>query len=222
MRFLDLGTVDFHEALRLQAATLAEIAAGGAEETVYLLEHPHVFTIGRRGRESNLLARRDFEGREISVARINRGGDITYHGPGQLVGYPLLDLRRRQRDLHRFLRDLEYCLIRTAAEFGVEAFRREGLTGVWTREGKLASIGIGVRNWITMHGFALNVATDLRYFGLINPCGIEACPVVSLEALVGGKIPLVQVKESVRGAFAQVFRETSGTPDRAISATSRG
>ncbi len=213
MRFQDLGTVGFDEALALQAATLAEIASGRANETVYLLEHPHVFTLGRRGRETNLLSNRDLDGNKIAVVRINRGGDITYHGPGQLVGYPLLDLRRRRRDLHRFLRDLERCLIRTAAEFGVEAFRREGLTGVWTREGKLASIGVGVRNWITMHGFALNVSTDLRYFGLINPCGIESCPVVSLETVGGGTVSMIQVKRTIRSVFAEIFGASTALSD---------
>jgi lipoyl(octanoyl) transferase len=205
MRFVYLEVIGFEEALRIQETTVQQVAEGTSAETVYLLEHPHVFTCGRGGSEANLLRTSDWEGNPINLCRTNRGGDVTYHGPGQLVGYPHLDLRRRDGDVHRYLRELEECLIGTVAEFGVAAFRREGLTGAWTEKGKLASIGIGVRRWVTMHGFALNVSTDLRYFGLINPCGMVACPVVSLSSLLGQPVEMRAVKEIFTHHFKARF-----------------
>lgn len=205
MDFLDLGLVPFRDALSRQEETVARIVAGEVPETVFLLEHPHVFTVGRAGKKENLLAPLDWQGHSIDLIRINRGGDVTYHGPGQLVGYPHIDLRPRGRDVHRYLRSLEETLVRTAAHFGIQAFRRAGLTGVWTGEGKLASIGVGVRHWITMHGFALNVNPDIRYFQLINPCGIANCRVTSLTQLIGSRVEMEAVKRVYRGIFAEVF-----------------
>jgi lipoyl(octanoyl) transferase len=205
LRFKNLGTVSYEEALKTQSMTVREIASGECQETVYLLEHPSVFTIGRRGVSSNLLANEDFDGNPLNTVRINRGGDITYHGPGQLVGYPHLDLRKRGRDLFRYLRGLEESLIGTASRFGVESFQREGLTGVWTDHGKLASIGVGVRQWVTMHGFALNISTDLRYFSLINPCGMPDCPVTSLMECCGEPIEMADVREVIEEEFRRVF-----------------
>ncbi|HXK61755.1 MAG TPA: lipoyl(octanoyl) transferase LipB [Acidobacteriota bacterium] len=204
MRFIDLGLISFEAALVKQEETVAAVAGDSLEETIFLLEHPHVFTCGRGGNEGNLLASVDWNENPIELIRINRGGDVTYHGPGQLVGYPHLDLRKRNRDVHRYLRDLETVLIATAERFGVHAFRREGLTGVWTDAGKLASIGVGVRRWVTMHGFALNVSTDLRYFQLINPCGMPNCPVVSLSSLTGCPVEMSVVKR----VFEEEFRKT--------------
>lgn len=204
MRVKDLGIVSFGEALRIQELAV-EAVARGEEEILYLLEHPHVFTLGRGGKAEHLLSPRDWHGDPVALVRTNRGGDITYHGPGQLVGYPHLDLRRRNFDLHRYLRDLEETLIRTAHRFGVEAFRREGLTGVWTQAGKLASIGVGVRRWVSMHGFALNVNTDLRYFRLIHPCGIPGCPVTSLAEQLRRAVPMEEVKEVYWEEFFGTF-----------------
>jgi lipoyl(octanoyl) transferase len=209
MRFVDLGLIGFEEAFRKQEATVRQVSEEALDETVYLLEHPHVFTCGRGGSEANLLSGSDWEGNPIQLCRINRGGDVTYHGPGQLVGYPHLDLRLRDGDVHRYLRLLEECLIATVAEFGVAGFRREGLTGVWTEKGKLASIGIGVRRWITMHGFALNVSTDLRYFELINPCGMVACPVVSMSSLLSRPVDMRSVKEAFTRCFTARFSDQS-------------
>jgi len=207
MEFADLGTVTFVEGLRIQERTVRGVLDGSHKETVYLLEHPHVFTAGRSAKATNLLAVADWDGKPITLVEINRGGDVTYHGPGQLVGYPHLDLRERGRDVHRFLRQIEEVLIRAAATFGVTGTRRAGFTGVWTEKGKLASIGVGVRGWVTMHGFAFNVNTDLRYFQLINPCGIADCPMVSLASLLGRTIDMGEVKEVVKREFAEVFRE---------------
>jgi lipoyl(octanoyl) transferase len=202
---VDLGQVSFEAAFERQEETVKRIADGNEEELVHLLEHPHVFTIGRAGVDANLLRTDDAEGNPLQSVRINRGGDITYHGPGQLVVYPHLDLRKRNRDLHRFLRSLEESAIRTAAEMGISAFRRDKLTGVWTEQGKLASIGVGVRLWITMHGLALNVNTDLGYFDWINPCGMPDCPVTSLKELLGRPVSMRQVKEIFRCKFIEVF-----------------
>lgn len=203
MRIFDLSQVDYADALVLQERAV-EAVARGEEELVYLLEHPHVFTLGRRGRNSNLLSH-EGDNSGIPVFRINRGGDVTYHGPGQLIGYLHLDLSRRSRDVHRYLRDLEEVLIQTAGHFSVRAFRRPGLTGVWTARGKLASIGVGVRRWITMHGFALNVTSDLRYFRRINPCGIPDCPMTSLVLECRDGIDPVEVRHAVRSALLDVF-----------------
>lgn len=197
----DLGVVDFHEAYAIQESLAAEVFAGTAPETLLLLEHPPVYTIGSGGNEGNVLDP------VISAVRINRGGDVTWHGPGQLVGYPIVDLGRRCRDLHRYLRFLEELLIGVAAEFRVESWRIPGRTGVWTEEGKLAAIGVGVRRWVTMHGFALNVAADLTEFGRINPCGIVGCPVTSLAAERGARVPMAKVKAMVAERFGSLLAE---------------
>jgi len=204
MHFIDLGSIPYEDAYRLQCAAVEEVAAGG-EERVFLLEHPDVFTIGRRGDERNLLSDSGPRREAFTLHRINRGGDITYHGPGQLVGYLHLDLRPRGRDVGAFLRGLEEALIRTVAEFGIRGFRRTGLTGVWTDSGKLASVGIGVRHWVTMHGFALNVNTDLTRFQLINPCGIEGCPMVSVASLTGSRADMPTVKERFKESLQEIF-----------------
>ncbi|MBI4447252.1 MAG: lipoyl(octanoyl) transferase LipB [Acidobacteria bacterium] len=207
MIFVDLGLVDFGEALRRQEATVQAIYQQHQPETVYLAEHPHVFTVGRSGNEKNLLASHDFEGRPLALVRLLRGGDVTYHGPGQLVGYPHLDLQRRRCDVHKYLRQLEEVLILAAARFGVDSYRRPGLTGVWTDRGKLASIGVGIRRWISMHGVALNVNTDLRYFRLIHPCGLPDCPVTSLRELTNSPIDLQEAKSAFQESFLHVFAE---------------
>jgi lipoyl(octanoyl) transferase len=196
MKIRDLGLIGFPEAYAIQEGTVEELCGATGEETLFLLEHLPVYTIGRGGSETNVLDR------GIVPYRISRGGDVTYHGPGQLVGYPIIDLGSRGRDLHRYLRMLEEILIRTAAAFDVSAFRVEGRTGVWTGKGKLASIGVGVRRWKTMHGFALNVSTDLGAFSSINPCGIESCRVTSLEELCGVRVPMAESKR----IFVEFFR----------------
>jgi len=210
MRFIDLGLTSFQEGLRQQERALQETLHCRQPETVYLLEHSHVFTMGRAGKSENVLSREDPTGKPIELVQTNRGGDVTYHGPGQLVGYPHLDLRERGRDVHCFLRDLEKSLIQTVAHFGVAAFVKPGLTGVWTGRGKLASIGIGVSRWITKHGFALNVNTDLSYFKLIHPCGILNCPVTSLSDLLGGPVDLDEVKRVFQCSFEKVFEGEFG------------
>ncbi len=200
-----MGLVSFHEALQRQEWTLQETLHRRQPETVYLLEHPHVFTMGRAGKLENVLAREDRNGSPIELVAINRGGDVTYHGPGQLVVYPHLDLRERGRNVHLFLRNLEKSLVQTVAYFGVHAFVRPGLTGVWASSGKLASIGISVRHWITSHGFALNVNTDLSYFQRINPCGIMNCQMTTLSRSLGRPVDLSEVKVVLQRSFQEVF-----------------
>lgn len=199
MRIQFLGIVDFVEALAIQEHLAAGVAHGTAPETLLLMEHPPVYTTGRGGCRDNILDP------GVRAVETSRGGDVTFHGPGQLIGYPVIHLGRRGRDLHRYLRFLEELLIGVAADFGVAARREPGRTGVWTDGGKLASIGVGVRRWVSMHGFALNVATDLAPFRAINPCGIPACPITSLSAILGSPVPLVAVRRSVAGRFSPLL-----------------
>ncbi|MDD2319491.1 MAG: lipoyl(octanoyl) transferase LipB [Geobacteraceae bacterium] len=184
----DLGIVGYQDAYRLQEDLVADVFRNERKERLLLLEHPPVYTIGRGGDSGNVLDP------AIDVVRINRGGDITFHGPGQLVGYPILRLGRRGKDLRHYLRFLEEVIICVAGDFGVASYRVPGRTGVWTERGKLASIGVAVRHWVTMHGFALNVNTDLSFFQRIHPCGIIGCPVTSLSELCGSHVSMHEVK----------------------------
>ena len=179
MKVHRLGRISYGDALELQEKIVAQKAENlDAPDELLLLEHDSIFTIGRTSDHSSL---RDAAALPAPLMAINRGGQATWHGPGQLVGYPLLDLRKRGSDLHRYLRDLEEFLISLCAEFGVAATRREGLTGVWAGGKKIASLGVGVRRWISMHGFALNVCGPLEGFAHITPCGIAGVEMTSLE-----------------------------------------
>jgi lipoate-protein ligase B len=201
-----LGTVPYAAGLELQQ-TLVQQRRSGSTDTLLLLEHPHVITLGSDARGAHVLADED-ERRLLGIEMFEtgRGGDVTYHGPGQLVGYPILHLEPDRRDLHRYLRDLEEVLIAVAASFGVTAYRRDGLTGVWTDGGKLAAIGVRVSSgWITSHGFALNVSTDLRYFDAIVPCGIQGAQVTSLARELDRAVVMEEVQDSVVAAFGARF-----------------
>lgn len=197
----DLGTMGYAEAFGLQEELAAAVRAEREPETLLLLEHPLVYTMGRSGSDGNILDP------SIPVLNINRGGDVTCHSPGQLVGYPIVNLGRRGRDLRRHLRFLEELIILTAAEFGVRGYRVEGKTGVWTDAGKLASIGVGVRHWVSMHGFALNVNNDLAAFNRINPCGMAGCPIASLESVSGGPVALAEVSSEIAARFEGLLNE---------------
>lgn len=211
-----LGRVSYDQGLALQEELISLRRAEEIPDRLLLLEHPHVVTLGTGADPAHLLI--DDEERErlgIQVREAGRGGDITYHGPGQLVGYPILDLKPDRRDLHRYLRDLEEVLIRTLDAFRVEAVRIEGLTGVWVDGAKVAAIGVRVSSgWITSHGFALNVDPDLRYFGAIVPCGIGDRPVTSLSRILDRDVSIDEVVPSLVRAFAEVFGRTVA-PDRA-------
>jgi lipoate-protein ligase B len=202
-----LGRVPYGDALALQEELRRSRAADAIPDTVLLLEHPDVITFGRSAREGNAL--HDDAGlraRGYEVHRINRGGDVTWHGPGQLVGYPILDLAARGRDVHVYLRALEGLLIDVLAVYGLSALRRPGYTGVWLDEvRKIASIGVGVRSWITMHGFALNVCCDLARFNAIVPCGLEGVRMVSLASETGMDVPVADVAGCVEAQLRTAF-----------------
>lgn len=201
------GLTDFGEALELQRGLAQDRADGRlADDLLILLEHPRVITLGRGARQSNIVATPDLlRRRGVAVHEIERGGDVTYHGPGQLVGYPIVDLTQHRRDLHWYLRALEEVLIRTVTANGVSAGRVPGYTGVWVVDRKIASIGVHVTRWVTFHGFALNVSTDLRDFDMIVPCGIEAVHMTSISKETGRQHPIDHVAGQVADHFGAVF-----------------
>jgi lipoyl(octanoyl) transferase len=202
-----LGVVPYAEALEAQVELVRQRRAGEIGDTLLLLEHPHVITLGTGTHEENILiSPQERERRGIELFNAGRGGDVTYHGPGQLVGYPIFDLKPDRCDLHRYLRDIEEALIGTLAEFGLEGDRREGMTGVWVGDRKLAAIGVRVSSgWITSHGFALNVSTDLSFFDAIVPCGIREYGVGSLQTALGRAVEMSEVEAAVVRAFERVF-----------------
>lgn len=202
-----LGTLPYADALTLQAELVRQRRAGEIPDTLLLLEHSHVITLGTGTHEENLLLTpEEREAKGIELFQAGRGGDVTYHGPGQLVGYPIVDLKPDRCDLHRYLRDLEEVLIGVLAEFGLEAGRKEGLTGVWVEDRKLAAIGVRVSSgWITSHGFALNMSTDLAFFDTIVPCGIREHGVGSISAELGRAVQIGEVEDAVVRHFERVF-----------------
>jgi lipoate-protein ligase B len=200
---LDLGTREFGEVWKLQLELVAARQRDERPDTLLLVEHPHVITLGRSTKRENLLAPAD-----TPIFEIERGGDITYHGPGQLVGYPIFRLREHERDLHLYMRRLEETVIRTLAAVGLEAGRRPSWTGVWTvpePQRKLCSIGVAVKKWVTLHGFALNVSTDLARFTAINPCGLDAAVMTSVSACLDRPVTTGELKPVLIDAAAQVF-----------------
>lgn len=198
---IDLGTRDYREVWSLQKRLVEMRADDLIPDVLLLVEHPHVITLGRKSDAS-----KDFVVRgKVPVYEIERGGEATYHGPGQLIGYPIFKLQEGERDLHRFLRHQEEALIRAIAPYGLSGDRKPGYTGVWCGEKKLASIGVAVRRWVTYHGFGLNVDTDLGYFSLINPCGLTAETMSSVEALSGRTVPMSEIKNEVLVHLTDIF-----------------
>ncbi len=204
----NLGVVDYGDALALQTAMMSARLADQIGDTLLMLEHPHVFTLGRGADERFLL---DARRAKVPVYRVSRGGQVTYHGPGQLVGYPILRLEGRDRDIHRYLRKLEEAMILALAHYGIAASRRAGLTGVWVERRKIGSIGVGIRRWVTGHGFALNLCPDLRFFDEIVPCGIEGCEMTSVAALGHPEIRMREFSAATRSRFAEVFTYSTVT-----------
>lgn len=214
----ELGQIDYQPAWGLQKQIQTHLIdeklrvrreegyTSDAKDVLLLVEHPHVYTLGKSGNASHLL-RTDDELSELDAQYlpIDRGGDITYHGPGQLVGYPILDLDRYMTDIHKYLRSLEEVIIRTSADFGIQAGRTEGLTGVWVEDQKICAMGIRCSRWVTMHGFALNVNADLSYFGHIVPCGIQDRGVANLSDLAGRKLSREEVTGRLLVHFGEVF-----------------
>ena len=204
------GRVPYAEALGLQRdIAAARIAGGIAQDVLLLLEHPPVVTLGRSAKTQSMLCTPGLlAARGVEVHEVERGGDVTFHGPGQLVGYPIVDLKRHKQDLHWYLRQVEEALIAGLDDLGIVANRHPGLTGVWTQGRKIASIGVHARDWVTWHGFALNVTTDLSYFDLIVPCGIDGVVMTSVERELGAVPEPGQVERTIAAAFAEIFRLT--------------
>ena len=203
-----LGLTPYADALALQRSLVEDRRAGRVGDLLLFAEHPHVLTLGVRGDggRSHILATPDaLAARGIEVYEAGRGGDITYHGPGQVVGYPILDLKPDRCDVHRYVSDLEEVLIRTVADYGLDAGRVDGLTGVWVGRDKLAAIGVRIARWITSHGFAINVTTQLDHFDLIVPCGIPDRGVTSLARLLDRSVPTIEVEDRIGAHFRKVF-----------------
>jgi lipoyl(octanoyl) transferase len=207
-----LGLIGYERALDLQEELVERRKRGEIRDQLLLLEHPDVITLGVRSRDHRshvLESDESLAARGIALFETGRGGDVTYHGPGQLVGYPIVDLKPDRCDVHRYVRDLERVLIEAVSDFGIAAGRIAGLTGIWAgpegREAKLAAIGVRVSRWVTSHGFALNVSTDLSRFGLIVPCGIADRGVTSMARILGRRVPMDEVAHAVERAFSRVF-----------------
>jgi lipoate-protein ligase B len=218
----DLGRRPYGEVLELQRELARERIAGARPDSLLLVEHEPVITLGRASKAAHLLASPDLlAARGVELFEIERGGDVTFHGPGQIVGYPIIDLARHRQDLHWYLRQLEAVLIETIGSFGIRGSRVEKHTGVWVGGRKIASIGVHARNWVTWHGFALNVSTDLSWFDLIVPCGIPDVRVTSMSAELGREVAIDEVLPVIIATFASCFdlRAAAGPAGASIGAT---
>jgi lipoyl(octanoyl) transferase len=205
-----LGLVPYAEGLELQRTLVDDRRAGRIPDTLLLLQHPHVVTIGvkKDGRAHILATPEQLASGGIEVFETGRGGDVTYHGPGQIVGYPILDLNPDRRDVHRYVRDLEEVMIHVCADYGVTAGRIKGFSGVWIDDAKIGAIGVRISRWITSHGFAFNVTTDVEFFNLIVPCGIADRGVTSLAKELGRTPEMTEVEDRIVEHFARVFERT--------------
>lgn len=201
-RWRFLGTVGYAAALSLQKDLVRRRVAGEIPDTLLLVEHPHVITMGKMARPEHLLKKAP----EVEVVATDRGGDVTYHGPGQIVGYPILDLNALRRDVKWYLERLEEMMIRAVARYGIAAARMEGMTGAWVGGAKIGAIGVRVERWVTSHGFALNATTDLRYFDLIIPCGLQGKGVTSVARETGRAVDLDDVRRAVVESFGAIFK----------------
>ena len=209
----DLGLIPFLDAYDCQRRTIDMRQTGAGDDTFYLLEHPHVVTKGRNATDSALIASPELlAAKNVTLVETDRGGDITYHGPGQLVGYPILQLEPERRDIRRYVHDVEEVLLRTLNGFSIDARRDPVHRGVWVADRKIASVGIRISKWVTSHGFALNVNTDLSYFSLIVPCGITNCTMTSMAQELGRPVPLDEVKAAIVSVFCSVFDRAQVTP----------
>ena len=203
-----LGVIGYAEGLALQQALVAQRAAGEIDDVLLLLQHPHVLTLGVKAGESRqhvLATPARLAELGVELHETGRGGDVTYHGPGQIVGYPIISLKPDRCDVHQYVRDLEECMIRVTADYGFTAGRLQGLTGAWVGPEKIGAIGVRIQRWVTSHGFAFNVNTDLDFFRLIVPCGISDRGVTSLKRLTGGDVPIPDVEGRLISHFRQIF-----------------
>ena len=208
-----LGLVSYADGLELQRGLVEDRKAGRIADTLLLLQHPHVLTIGvkKDGRQHILAAPELLAARGVEVFETGRGGDVTYHGPGQLVGYPIIDLNPDRRDVHRYVRDLEAVMIGVCGDYGLAAERVKGMSGAWLGDAKIGAIGVRISRWVTSHGFAFNVTTDLDFFNLIVPCGIADRGVTSLAAQLGRAVPLPEVEDALIRHFSAVFAKPTGS-----------
>jgi lipoyl(octanoyl) transferase len=220
--FCRLGTIDYAEAHRLQKELQAKRISGEIDDTVLLLEHPPVLTMGRSAKEQHVLAAPDvLAARGISVHEVGRGGDVTYHGPGQLVAYPIIDLKPDRRDVRKYMWSLEETMIRTCADFGLAATRVEGLNGAWIGNRKVGAVGVRISRWVTMHGLAINANSDLTHFDLIVPCGIQDKTVTSLTAELGRTVFAADVIDPLARHLADLFDTTVEWQDAVPGGLSR-
>ena len=212
-----LGRVEYGAALDIQKQTERAVLNREQPDTLILLEHPHTLTLGRRATDGGIIAPEEIlRARGVTVFETNRGGKVTYHGLDQIVGYPIINLSPDREDVHRYVRELEEVLIRTMSDFGIDAFRIKGLTGVHTSRGKVAAIGVHIARWVTTHGFALNVNTDLSYFNLIIAC--EGEPVTSMKEILGREFELSEVEDRIIERFAEVFEMGIQSEPAAVAA----
>ena len=217
-RVLDLGLVSYEKAYYLQKRLHKFRREGKTDDVLILLEHEPVVTMGRRGKKDNILVSDEFlQNKGIRVFEIDRGGDVTFHCPGQLVGYPILDLNFHGKNIHRYLRNLEEVIIRSLKVYGIDGQRIENHTGVWVGDRKVASIGIGVKGWVTFHGFSLNINSDLSYFSLIRPCGFEGKMVTSLSEILGRPVEPKDFRRKLIEQFAEVFNLRMEKDDKQVS-----
>jgi lipoyl(octanoyl) transferase len=209
-----LGLVSYADGLELQRALVDDRKADRIPNTLLLLQHPHVLTIGvkKDGRQHILAPAGVLAERGVEVFETGRGGDVTYHGPGQLVGYPIFNLDPDRRDVHKYVRDLEEVMIRVCADYGLAADRVKGMSGAWLGDAKIGAIGVRISRWVTSHGFAFNVTTDLDFFNLIVPCGITGKAVTSLAAQLGRPVPMAEVEQAFIGHFSAVFGKKGSGP----------
>ena len=207
LKYCDLGFIDYEEAWLLQKIIFDKRIKGEIEDVLLLLEHPNTYTLGKVAKREHLIGNEEYlKENNFSVYDIDRGGDITYHGPGQIVGYPIINLDEWKRDTHLYLRSLEETIMQVCAGYGLKTERNEKYTGVWIEERKIAAIGIKVSRWVTMHGFAFNINTDLSFFNGIIPCGIKDKDVTSLQREFSRKFEIPEVKENILKQFAGIFR----------------
>lgn len=219
LRIYKLGLMTYDEALKVQLQLIERLKAdtAGIEEYLLLLEHPPVITIGRSGTSDNIrVDNAELKQQGVILREASRGGDVTYHGPGQLVGYPILRLERHGKDVHRYMRSLEAVITAVLKHFGIAAQRRQGLTGVWVADRKIASIGVAVTRWITYHGFALNVAPNLAHFDLIHPCGLKGVAITSMAKELGRAVEVKQVAVVVIETFKMEFGFASSVVSESV------
>lgn len=207
LKYCDLGFIDYDKAWRLQKAIFDKRLKGEIEDILLLLEHPNTYTLGKVAKKEHLIGSEDYlKENNFTVYDIDRGGDITYHGPGQIVGYPIIDLNNWKKDTHLYLRSLEETIMLTCKDYGLDTKRNEKYTGVWIEDRKIAAIGIKVSRWITMHGFAFNINTDLKHFNGIIPCGIKDKDVTSLQREFNRIFEISEVKNALLKHFSEIFR----------------